>query len=128
MKCKDFQSALEFLIDYGFEYCYDSATGRRKCYKNKFGEIILEYKQLDPNDWIPQICIEINYWKQVLDVEREYSSLGRTRRTICDMLYRKTLYNKLHDIAKNDIMTKGKVFGILIEPQYLSNSSLSNCN
>lgn len=126
MKCKDFQSALEFLLDYGFEYCYDSATGRRKCYKNKFGEIVLDYKQLDPNDWIPQICIEVNCWKQVLDIEREYSLLGKKRKTIYHVLHRKTLYDKLYDIAKNDVETKGKVFGILIEPNCLSNSNLSN--
>lgn len=126
MQYHDFQSALAFLADYGFEYCYDSATGRRKCYKNKFGEIVLGYKQLDSNYWIPQICIEINYWKQVLDVEREYLSLGKPRRTIWDVLRRKTLFDKLHDIAKYDIATTGKVFGILIEPTYLSNSNLLN--
>lgn len=126
MKYNDFKSALDFLLDYGFEYCYDSATGRRKCYKNGFGEIVLDYKQLDPNYWIPQICIEISYWKQVLDVEREYSSLGIKRKTIHDVLYRKTLFDKLHVLAKNDIETKGKIFGILIEPKYLSNSNLPN--
>jgi hypothetical protein len=126
MQYKDFQSALEFLVDYGFEYCFDSATGRRKCYKNKFGEIVLDYKQLDPNYWIPQICIEINYWKQVLDVEGEYLLRGKSRRTTCDMLRRKTLFDKLHDIAKNDIAANGKVFGIIIEPTYLSNSNFSN--
>jgi hypothetical protein len=126
MQYKDFQSALEFLVDYGFEYCFDSATGRRKCYKNKFGEIVLDYKQLDSNYWIPQICIEINYWKQVLDVEGEYLLRGKSRRTTYDMLRRKTLFDKLHDIAKNDIAANGKVFGIIIEPTYLSNSNLSN--
>ena len=35
-KYKDFQSSLEFLLDYGFEFSKDSATGRKKCYKNKF--------------------------------------------------------------------------------------------
>ena len=123
MKHKDFQSALEFLLDYGFEYGCDSATGRRQCYKNKFGEIVLDYIQIDPNEWIPQISIEINYWKQVLNVEKEYSLLGK-RRTICDLLACKTLYDKLHDLAKNDIEKQCKVFGIFIEPKYLSNSNI----
>lgn len=126
MKYKDFQSALEFLLDYGFEYCYDSATGRRKCYKNKFGEIVLDYERTNPNEWIPQICIEVNYWKQVLNIEREYSSLGKKRKTGCNLLHRKTLYDKLYEIAKNDVETKGKIFGILIEPKYLSNPNSLN--
>lgn len=28
MKHKDFKSSLEFLLDYGFEYTYDSETGK----------------------------------------------------------------------------------------------------
>ena len=39
MKYKDFKTSLEFLQNYGFEYCKDSATGRAECYKNEFGEI-----------------------------------------------------------------------------------------
>ena len=58
-KYKDFQSSLEFLLDYGFEFSKDSATGRHKCYKNEYGEIVLRYKKLDPNYYVPQICIEI---------------------------------------------------------------------
>ena len=75
MKHKDFKSALEFLVDYGFEYCYDSATGKRNCYKNRFGEIVLDYKRIDPNYWVPEICVEINYWKTVIDVEKEYKKI-----------------------------------------------------
>ena len=32
----------------------------------------------------------------------------------------------LSNIVKNDIAANGKVFGIIIEPTYLSNSNLSN--
>ena len=59
-KYKDFQSSLEFLLDYGFEFSKDSATGRKKCYKNEYGEIVLRSKQIDANYYIPQICIEIH--------------------------------------------------------------------
>lgn len=111
MKYKDFRSSLAFLTAYVFKYCYDSATGRRECYKNGFGEIILGYKQLDPNDWVPQICIEINYWKQVINVEQEYLLLGNKRS--------KKLFDMLHYIAKRKIEQSGKLFDILIDPQYL---------
>lgn len=43
-KYRDFKSALCFLEEYGFEYTKDSVTGKRECYKNYFGEIVLEYK------------------------------------------------------------------------------------
>ena len=108
---KDFKSSLEFLTSYGFEYCYDSATGKRECYKNRFGEIILDHKQLDPNCWIPQICIEINYRKQIINVEQEYFLLHNKKS--------KNLFDMLHIIAKNKIATRGKLFDILIEPKYL---------
>ena len=101
------------MIDCGFEYCYDSATGKRECYKNRFGEIVLDSKQLDPNYWKPQICVEINYWKTVIDVEKEYLKLGFKK---CKMLY-----DMLHDVAKSKIYLTGKLFDILVEPNYLKN-------
>lgn len=120
MKYKNFKSALEFLSNYGFEYCYDSATGKRECYKNRFGEIILNYYQLDPNYWIPQICAIISNQRQVIDLEKEYSALGKKRSVIYELIHRITIFDMLYDVAKNDIETTGKVFGILIETKYLN--------
>ena len=60
MKYKDFKSALKFLEEYGFEYGLDSITNKRSCYRNFYGEIVLEYYRLDANDYIPQVYIEIN--------------------------------------------------------------------
>lgn len=119
MKHKDFKSALEFLVDYGFEYCYDSATGKRNCYKNRFGEIVLDYKRIDPNYWVPQICTEINYWKQVIDIEKKYSALGKKRCLLSNLIHKATIFDMLYDVANNEIKTTGKVFGILIEPKYI---------
>ena len=114
MKYKDFKTSLEFLQNYGFEYCKDSATGRAECYKNEFGEIVLRYKQLDPNYWVPEICVEINYWKTIIDVEKEYK---KTR-----LISFKKLYDMLHVVAKYSIKTTGKLYGILIHPDYLKNN------
>ena len=119
MKHKDFKSSLEFLLDYGFEYTYDSETGKRQCYKNRFGEIVLDYKRVDPNYWIPQICSEINYYKQIIDVEKKYSVLKEKRSALYNFIHRVTIFDKLYEIAKNEVNT-GKIFDILIEPKYIS--------
>lgn len=118
MRYKDFKSALEFLQDYGFEYSYDSATGRRRCYKNCFGEIVLDYMRLDPNYYVPQICTEINCWKQVVDVEKKYSELKGKRGTLYRLIRRVTMFDMLHEVVKSEV-NNGKVFGILIETKYL---------
>ena len=114
MKYKDFKTSLEFLINYGFTYCKDSATGRADCYKNEFGEIVLRYKELDPNYWVPEICVEINFWKTVIDIDKEYKKIR--------LIKLKKTYDMLHDIAQHNIKTTGKLFGILIHPDYLNNN------
>ncbi len=112
MKYKNFKCSLEFLTSYGFEYAYDSETGKRECYKNRFGEIVLDYKQLDPNYWVPQIYINAHNRQQIINIEQEYLLLGNKK-------IKKT-FDMLNDIAKNRIVTYGKLFDILIEPQYLN--------
>ena len=112
MKYKNFKSSLEFLISYGFEYTCDSETGKRESYKNRFGEIILGYKHLDPNDWVPQIYINTHNRQRLINIEQEYMLLGNKK-------IKKT-FHMLHDIAKNSIVKHGKLFEVLIEPQYLN--------
>ena len=112
MKYKNFKTSLEFLTSYGFEYTYDSETKKRECYKNRFGEIVLGYKRLDPNDWVPQIYIKAHNCQRIINIEQEYLLLGNRK-------IKKT-FDMLNDIAKNSIMKHGKLFDILIEPQYLN--------
>ena len=112
MKYENFKTSLEFLTSYGFEYTCDSEMEKCECYKNRFGKIILVYKQLDPNDWVPQIYIKAHNWKQKINIEQEYLLLGNRK-------IKKT-FDMLNDIAKNSIVKHGKLFDILIEPQYLN--------
>ena len=109
-KYKDFESALEFLLDYGFEFCNDSATGRHKCYKNEYGEIVLRYKQLDPNYYVPQICIEINYWKKVIDIDKEFVQISKKKFTM--------FYDMVHEVINNQINKNNKIFDLRINPKY----------
>ncbi len=109
-KYNDFESALEFLLDYGFEFCNDSATGRHKCYKNEYGEIVLRYKQLDPNYYVPQICIEINYWKKVIDIDKEFVQISKKKSTM--------FYDMVHEVINNQINKNNKIFDLRINPQY----------
>ena len=105
-KYNDFESALEFLLDYGFEFCNDSATGRHKCYKNEYGEIVLRYKQLDPNYYVPQICIEINYWKKVIDIDKEFVQISKKKSTM--------FYDMVHEVINNQINKNNKIFDLRI--------------
>ncbi len=114
IKYKDFKSSLEFLTNYGFEYGFDLATDKRECYRNNFGEIILEFVRTEPNEWTPQICVEINCWKKVIDVKEKCSEL--------DLKQSKNIYDTLHNIAKKEAATKGKVLDILVHPKHLKNS------
>ena len=112
MKYEDFKTSLEFLTLYGFEYTYDSETGKRECYKNRFGEIILSYNRLDVNNWIPQIYIKAHNRQQIIDIEQAYLILGNRKI--------KNTFDMLNAVAKNSVVTYGKLFDILIEPQYLN--------
>ena len=112
MKYEDFKTSLEFLTLYGFEYTYDSETGKRECYKNRFGEIILSYNRLDVNNWIPQIYIKAHNRQQIIDIEQAYLTLGNRKI--------KNTFDMLNAVAKNSVVTYGKLFDILIEPQYLN--------
>lgn len=108
-KYKDFQSSLEFLLDYGFEFSKDSATGRKKCYKNEYGEIVLRSKQIDANYYIPQICIEINQWKKIIDIEKEYLLISEKKS--------KKFYDMVHDVIKNQL-NYNKIFDLRINAKY----------
>lgn len=110
-KHNDFKSALSFLEQYGFEYTKDSATGRRECYKNYFGEIVLGYKQLDPNYWVPEISIEINYWKTVINIDVEYKKLKK-KRTF-------NFYRELYEVVNYELHNNYKIFNLSIEQQYI---------
>lgn len=110
-KYRDFKSALCFLEEYGFEYTKDSVTGRRECYKNYFGEIVLEYKQLDQNYWIPEICIEIGYGKTVISIDSEYKALKKKRT--------RNYYYKLHEVVYSELHNNHKIFNLSIEQQYI---------
>ena len=112
MKYENFKTSLEFLTSYGFEYICDFEMEKRECYKNRFGEIILGYKRLDPNDWVPQIYIKAHNCQRIINIEQEYLLLGNKKI--------KRTFDMLNDIAKNSIMKYGKLFDILIEPQYIN--------
>ena len=112
MNYKDFKTSLEFLTLYGFEYTYDSETGKQECYKNRFGEIILSYKRLDSDSWIPQIYIKAHNRKQIINIEQAYLILGNRKI--------ENTYDMLNAVAKNSVVTYGKLFDILIEPKYLN--------
>ncbi|MBR5242052.1 MAG: hypothetical protein IKV20_02825 [Clostridia bacterium] len=112
MKYEDFKTSLEFLTLYGFEYTYDSETGKRECYKNRFVEIILSYNRLDVNNWIPQIYMKAHNRQQIIDIEQAYLILGNRKI--------KNTFDMLNAVAKNSVVTYGKLFDILIEPQYLN--------
>ena len=49
-----------------------------------------------------------------MDVEKEYKKIR--------LISFKKLYDMLHVVAKYNIKTTGKLFGILIHPDYLKNN------
>lgn len=110
-KYNDFKSALSFLEQYGFEYTQDSANGRREFYKNYFGKIVLGYKQLDPNYFVPEISIEINYWKTVINIDAEYKELKKKRSL--------NFYRKLYEVVYFELHNNYKIFNLNIESQYV---------
>ncbi len=111
MKYKDFKTALAFLEDYGFEYCLDKVTGKRECYKNEYGELVLNYKRLDANYWVPQLLINIDYCENHIDIDKEYLSLGK-KRTI-------GFYDMLHYVIKAELETNYKIFNLRIDIKYI---------
>ena len=76
-KYKDFETALSFLLDYGFEYCSD--INNHKCYKNEYGELMLYWKMTDYDYGVPKLLIKINYNENIIDVDKEYLSLGKKK-------------------------------------------------
>ena len=108
-KYRDFQSALNFLLNYGFEFCIDSTTGKMKCYKNEYGEIVLRYKQFDPKYYVPVICIEINRWKNTIDIYKEYSLISKKKYT--------KFYDMTHDVIKHQLKSN-KIFDLRINAKY----------
>ncbi len=109
MRYLDFKSALKFLEEFGFEYGMDSMTNKRECYRNFYGEIILEYYRLDANEYIPQICIEINGWKSKIDIDEKHKNLSG-----------RNYYTKLHDVIKLELFTNYKIYNLKVENQYLT--------
>ena len=112
MKYKDFKSALKFLEEYGFEYGLDSITNKRSCYRNFYGEIVLEYYRLDANDYIPQIYIEINGWKNKINIEEEYKVISNKKFV--------NFYTKVHEVIKLELETNYKIYDLIVENKYLS--------
>lgn len=110
-KYKDFETALSFLLDYGFEYSFDKTTGKRRCYKNEYGELVLDYKRIDANYWIPQLLIIINYNEKYIDIEKEYLDLGKKR------LIR--FYDMLYYVIKAELETNYKIFNLNINIKYI---------
>ena len=99
-KYKDFETALSFLLGYGFEYCSD--INYRKCYKNEYGELMLYWKMIDYDYGVPKLLIKINYNENIIDVDKEYLSLGK-KRTI-------GFYDMLYYVIKAEIETNYKIF------------------
>lgn len=112
MKYKDFKSALKFLEEYGFEYGLDSITNKRSCYRNFYGEIVLEYYRLDPNYYIPQIYIEINGWKNKINIEEEYKIISNKKFV--------GFYTKVHEVIKLELETNFKIYDLIVDSKYLS--------
>ena len=107
-KYKDFETALSFLLDYGFEYCSD--TNNRKCFKNEYGELMLYWKMIDYDYGEPKLLIKINYNENIIDIDKEYLSLGK-KRTI-------GFYDMVNEVIKNQINKNNKIFDLRINPQY----------
>ena len=107
-KYKDFETALLFLLDYGFEYCTD--TNNRKCYKNEYGELMIYWKMIDYDYGEPKLLIKINYNENIIDIDKEYLSLGK-KRTI-------GFYDMVNEVIKNQINKNNKIFDLRINPQY----------
>ena len=108
-KYKDFETALSFLLDYGFEYC--SGINNRKCYKNEYGELMLYWKMIDYDYGVPKLLIKINYNENIIDVDKEYLSLGK-KRTI-------GFYDMLYYVIKAEIETNYKIFNLNINIKYI---------
>ena len=108
-KYKDFETALSFLLDYGFEYCSD--INNRKCYKNEYGELMLYWKMIDYDYGVPKLLIKINYNENIIDVDKEYLSLGK-KRTI-------GFYDMLYYVIKAEIETNYKIFNLNINIKYI---------
>ena len=108
-KYKDFETALSFLLDYGFDYCSDN--NNRKCYKNEYGELILYWKRIDYDYFLPKLLIKINYNENIIDVDKEYLSLGK-KRTI-------GFYDMLYYVIKAEIETNYKIFNLNINIKYI---------
>ena len=109
MKYNDFKTALAFLEDYGFEYCSD--INNRKCYKNEYGELMLYWKMIDYDYGVPKLLIKINYNENIIDVDKEYLSLGK-KRTI-------GFYDMLYYVIKAEIETNYKIFNLNINIKYI---------
>ena len=107
-KYKDFETALSFLLDYGFEYCSD--TNNRKCYKNEYGELMLYWKMIDYDYCVPKLLIKINYNENIIDIDKEYLGLGK-KRTI-------GFYDMVHEVIKTQINKNNKIFNLRINSQY----------
>ncbi|MBE6130438.1 MAG: hypothetical protein E7183_01845 [Erysipelotrichaceae bacterium] len=103
-KYKDFETALSFLLDYGFEYCSD--INNRKCYKNEYGELMLYWKMIDYDYGVPKLLIKTNYNESIIDVDKEYLNLGK-KRTI-------GFYDMLYYVIKAEIETNYKIFNLNI--------------
>ena len=112
MKYKDFKSALKFLEEYGFEYGLDSITNKRICYRNFYGEIVLEYYRLDANEYVPRIYIEINGWKTKINIEEEYKVISNKKFV--------DFYTKVHEVIKLELETNYKIYDLIVDSKYLS--------
>ena len=109
MKYKDFKTALAFLEDYGFKYCSDD--NNRKCYKNEYGELLLYWKMIDYDYGVPKLLIRINYNESIIDLDKEYLSLGK-KRTI-------GFYDMLYYVIKAELETNYKIFNLNINIKYI---------
>lgn len=108
-KYKDFETALSFLLDYGFEYCSD--INNQKCYKNEYGELMLYWKMIDYDYCAPKLLIKINYNENIIDIDKEYLGLGK-KRTI-------GFYDMLYYVIKAEIETNYKIFNLNINIKYI---------
>ena len=65
-------------------------------------------------------AIFLNTAKTLIPLEKKYSALGKKRCLLSNLIHKATIFDMLYDVANNEIKTTGKVFGILIEPKYIS--------